>query len=200
MRPLRSDLILAGRLAWVGPEHLNAPPVWDHDICCLLFAQTFSVHATLSLYVLFASLRHQKSSKMEKSPTKSVSSLLIGMFSGMTDEYDQDSVHLGPLPFNIVLQGQTAASSASLFSLSSELLTAIISHIQPASLDNLALVNSHCGQLVRSRRFASIWLNFGPRSMQLLQWLCHEAKERSRHNRITKKPAIGSCVRRILSS
>ena len=84
------------------------------------------------------------------------------------------------------------------FSLPSELLTAIVSHIQPASLDNLALVKSDCGQLMRSRRFASIWLIFGPRSMQLLQRLRHEAKERSRHNRVTKKPAIGSCVRRIL--
>ncbi|KAL8676276.1 MAG: hypothetical protein Q9224_007301, partial [Gallowayella concinna] len=115
------------------------------------------------------------------------------------DTFGKDIVPPQPLTFDRVSEGRLPVSDSRLLHLPTEILALVVEAIPQHSLASFALVNSDCRQLARSRQFASVLLDYGHHSWQLIQQLGREVKERvfhSTHGR-TKKPAIGPCIRRI---
>ena len=130
--------------------------------------------------------------------TLDVSSLLMSHFSGGPDEYGHDLVPPLPLRLDVALESRQPASDATLLTLPADFLARLVDLLPPDALDNLAYVNSDCRQLVRTRRFASVHLDYSNRTFSLISALVNEAKERNNSNDgLTKRPAIGSCIRRI---
>lgn len=95
-----------------------------------------------------------------------------------------------------------------LFGLSEEAVGKILCHLSSTDLAALALVDKDCCQLVRTRLFRSVWLNFSNTSMALLTALVNEGRERFRtreegHERSRTREVshnrwrLGACIRRI---
>ncbi|KAL8815522.1 MAG: hypothetical protein Q9191_008457, partial [Dirinaria sp. TL-2023a] len=108
-------------------------------------------------------------------PGVEILNLLLPMFSGQKDDFGKEKVPPLPLSFDRVNDGQPPRSSAPLFKLPVEILSAILQHFEPESVASLALVNRDCLQLARSRRFASVELNYSFSSRKLLKKIAVEA-------------------------
>ncbi|RFU79400.1 hypothetical protein TARUN_2855 [Trichoderma arundinaceum] len=90
--------------------------------------------------------------------------------------------------------------SSPLLALPSEIIREIVDLLADdnATLSALALVNSDCRHLARSRQFADIRIDYGRRSPQLLNHLSSEVKTRANITSvITCPPFIGPYIRRI---
>lgn len=126
--------------------------------------------------------------------------LLCPLFSGTKDAFGKDVVSPLPLFYDRVNENRLPlASSASsiVFRLPIELLSSIIQLLSPASLASLALVSRDCRQLARSRQFASVLLDYGRTSFELLKVLLEEGSERVRNGGLTASPSLGACIRRL---
>ena len=118
--------------------------------------------------------------------------LLLPMSSGMKD--------VGPplpLLFDRVSEGRKPVSGTKLLEIPLEVLAQIVQKIPKASLASFALVNSDCRQLARSRQFTSLHFDYSDHTLAIIQKLQEEAAERSNHDGLTGKPALGPCIRRI---
>ena len=126
-----------------------------------------------------------------------IMSLMIGMFSGITDEYGHDLVPPLPLSLDVALENRPPASEADLLKMPADFLTRMISILPHDALAAFSHVNSDCLQLVRSLRYANVRFDFSRRSLSILALLFDEAKQRNRNNGLAKRPALGACIRRL---
>jgi len=126
-----------------------------------------------------------------------VLSLLLPMFSGSKDSFGKEYVPPLPLSFDRVNEGRPPLSTAPLFKIPLEILSLIGLHVPSFSLASLALVNKDCRQLARSRQFASVKLDYSDASLDLLELLEMEVRERAANSGVTRKPSLGVCIRRI---
>lgn len=123
--------------------------------------------------------------------------LMMPMLSGVKDEFGKELVPPLPLLFDRVSEGRKPISGTKLLEIPMEVLALVVQKIPEASLASLALVNSDCRQLARSRQFASLHLNYSDHTLAIITKLQEEATERSHHDGLTRKPALGSCIRRL---
>ncbi|KAK2791042.1 hypothetical protein FQN53_007231 [Emmonsiellopsis sp. PD_33] len=126
---------------------------------------------------------------------------IYGIFSPRTfsiarDDYGKDLMRPLPLSLDRVRRGRASCSNSRLLRLPVELLSCILSHIPDASLASLALVNSDCRQLARSRQFASVCLNYSDASWSLVKPMLTESSDPLRkHN--TPVSRLGACIRHL---
>ncbi|KAI5851368.1 hypothetical protein DFP73DRAFT_536900 [Morchella snyderi] len=100
-----------------------------------------------------------------------------------------------PLWFSQVCEG--SSTGASLFKLPSELLDHITVLLSTADLASMALVNTTCRQLARSRQFASIHLAYTtPIASGIRNILADETAARMENPTISS-PTLGVCVRSL---
>ena len=78
-----------------------------------------------------------------------------------------------------------------------EVLALVVQKVPEASLASLALVNSDCRQLARSRQFASVHYDYSDHALAIIDELQKEVVERSNHDGLMEKPALGPCIRRV---
>jgi hypothetical protein len=125
--------------------------------------------------------------------------LLMPVFSGSKDEYGKDIVPPLPLSVDRVMENRPFKSTAPLLQLASEILGIILSYVDSNSLGSLALVNSDCRQLARSRQFASVCFDYSNTTLGLILLLLHEKASRNPLNNIlgSNGGAIGPCIRRL---
>ncbi|KAL8970072.1 MAG: hypothetical protein Q9183_001694 [Haloplaca sp. 2 TL-2023] len=84
------------------------------------------------------------------------------------------------------------------FQLPAEILAIILEYISEDSLASLALVSKDCCQLARSRRFASINLDYSFASSNLVKTLMLEAHESLGASTTSSSTRLGPCIRRIM--
>ncbi|EPE28331.1 F-box [Glarea lozoyensis ATCC 20868] len=91
---------------------------------------------------------------------------------------DPGKILYPPLPLSVskVLEGWPVDPDTLIFRLPSEILSQIVQDIDKKDLASLALVNSACRQLVRSRQFASVTMNYSEESCEILAQLMRESK------------------------
>ncbi len=130
--------------------------------------------------------------RVDSSDGYKILDLLLPMSSGM-----KDIVSPLPLLFDRVSEGRKPVSGTKLLEVPLEVLALIVQKIPEASLASLALVNSDCRQLARSRQFTSLHFDYSDHTLAIIQKLQEEAAERSNHDGLTSKPALGPCIRRI---
>ncbi len=124
--------------------------------------------------------------------------LLMPMLSGWSrDEYGKDAIPPLPLSFDRANEGRPPKTTATLFQLPFEILGVITHHLHPQSLASLALVNTDCRQLARSRRFATVKLDYSFKSFCLLRTLLEEGQQRLDNDGLTLSPSLGACIRRV---
>ena len=125
--------------------------------------------------------------------------LLMPIFSGSKDEYCRDVVPPLPLSVDRVMENRPFKSTAALLRLAPEVLAIILSYVEPESLGSLALVNSDCRQLARSRQFASVCFDYGDAALMLIDLLLKEKALRNRSNNVWGGVGgtIGPCIRRL---
>lgn len=123
--------------------------------------------------------------------------LMMPTFSGTKDDFGKELVPPLPLLFDRVSEGKEPVSGSKLFRLPLELLALVVQNIPEASLASLALVNTDCRQLARARQFRSLRLDYSDSTLAIIQKLQEEAAERSNHLGLTRKPALGPCIRRL---
>ena len=124
--------------------------------------------------------------------------VMMSMFPGEKDDFGKEEVPPLPLSFDRVCRGHSQEPIAPLFKLPSEILDDIIHWVAPDSLSSLALVNRDCLQWARSRRFASVHLDYSNSSINLIQYLLEEAsRDLSATSSYTPLPELGLCIRRI---
>lgn len=99
-------------------------------------------------------------------------------------------------PLTVLNEGRFPSSNSPLFKLPYEVLGQALQDVEPSSLPSLALVNRDCGQLARSHQFANIQLDFSESSLDLIELLLVEDKERV-VNGAAFSPSLGVQVRRI---
>ena len=119
------------------------------------------------------------------------------MLSGGTDEFGKELVPPLPLLFDRVSEGRKPVSGSILLRVPLEVLALVVQKIPETSLASLALVNSDCRQLARSRQFASLHFDYSDDTMAIIGILLREARERLNNNGLTSRPALGPCVRRL---
>ncbi|KAL8778700.1 MAG: hypothetical protein Q9213_007287 [Squamulea squamosa] len=103
-----------------------------------------------------------------------------------------------PLAFDRLLKGRSPVSESRLLHLPTELLELVLEQVPLDSLPPLALANSDCRQLARSRQFARLCLKWGKRIDQVIDQLETESKERKWGWGCTQKPALGPCIRHLI--
>jgi hypothetical protein len=125
--------------------------------------------------------------------------LLMPILSGSKDEYGKDVVPPLPLSVDRVMENRPFKSTAPLLQLASEILDIILSYVDSDSLGSLALVNSDCRQLARSRQFASVCFDYSDATLALISLLLDEKASRNQSNNIlgSNGGAIGPCIRRL---
>lgn len=125
--------------------------------------------------------------------------VLMPMLSGSKDEYGKDIVPPLPLSVDRVMENRPFMSTAPLLQLASEVLAIILSYVDSDSLGNLALVNSDCRQLARSRQFASVCFDYSDAAQDLISLLLEEKFLRERSNNVLGGigGAVGPCIRRL---
>ena len=123
--------------------------------------------------------------------------LMMPMLSGGKDEYGKELVPPLPLLFDRVSEGRKPASGTKLFNVPLEVLALVVQKVPEASLASLALVNSDCRQLARSRQFASLHFDYSDRTLAIIDKLREEVTDRSNLGGLTGKPALGPCIRRL---
>lgn len=85
-----------------------------------------------------------------------------------------------------------------IFGLSEVAVEGILCHLSYTDLTALALVDKDCCQLVRTRLFRSVWLNFSNTSMALLTALVDEGRARFRTREVRhNRWRLGACIRRL---
>lgn len=134
-----------------------------------------------------------------KGPTKGheILNLMMPMLSGGKDEFGKDLVPPLPLLFDRVSEGRKPVSESKLLRIPLEVLALVVQIVPAASLASLAFVNSDCRQLARSRQFASLHFDYSDHTLAIIKKLQGEATERSNHDGLTGKPALGPCIRRL---
>ncbi|KAF4626779.1 hypothetical protein G7Y89_g11380 [Cudoniella acicularis] len=120
---------------------------------------------------------------------------LFGRFE--EDGYGRDLVSSNPISFSQVTESRPRASAAALFRFPSEILGIILSYIDSSSLGSLALVNSDCRQLARSRQFAGVCFDYSPATSDLISKLLEENTERTSSGNSVNRGAICPCIRRL---
>ena len=123
--------------------------------------------------------------------------LLMPMFSGTKDDFGKEIVPPLPLLFDRVSEGRELVSKSKVLSIPLEILALVIEKVPATSLASLALVNTDCRQLARSRQFTSLRFDYSDNTLAILQKLQEEAAERSNHHGCTQRPALGPCIRRL---
>ena len=123
--------------------------------------------------------------------------LMMPMFSGMKDDFGKELVPPLPLLFDRVSEGRKPVSGAKLLRIPLEVLALVVQKVPEASLASLALVNSDCRQLARSRQFSSLHFDYSDKTLAIIKKLLGEAVERLDHDGLTGKPALGPCIRRL---
>ena len=123
--------------------------------------------------------------------------LMMPMFSGTKDSFGREVVPALPLYFDRVSEGRAPVSASKLLTLPLHVLALVVQTVPKASLAALALVNSDCRQLARSRQFTSILLDYSDQTLEIIGKLQEEAAERSNNGGLTRKPALGPCIRRL---
>ena len=113
------------------------------------------------------------------------------------DGFGKALVPSRPLSFDRVSEGREPMSDSRLLRLPLELLALVVEKVPEASLASFAFVNSDCRQLARSRQFASLHFDYSDRTLAMIKNFQEEAAERSNHDGLTSKPALGPCVRRL---
>ena len=123
--------------------------------------------------------------------------LMMPMLSGGKDEYGKELVPPLPLGFDRVSESRKPVSRSRLFKVPVEVLAVVVQKVPETSLASLALVNSDCRQLARSRQFASLHFDYSDRTLAIIGKLMEEAMDRSNRGGLTGKPALGPCIRRL---
>ena len=123
--------------------------------------------------------------------------LMMPMLSGGKDEYGKELVPPLPLLFDRVSEGRKPVSRTRLLNIPLEILALVVQKVPETSLASLALVNSDCRQLARSRQFASLHFDYSDRTLAIIDKLKEEATDRSNLGGLTCKPALGPCIRRL---
>ena len=124
--------------------------------------------------------------------------LMLPTFSGTKDDFGKEVVPPCPLLFDRVSEGREFVSKSNLLRFPLEVLALVIEKVPVASLPSLALVNTDCRQLARSRQFPSLRFDYSDTTLAIVQKLQEEAAERSNHHGLTQKPALGPCIRRLI--
>lgn len=126
---------------------------------------------------------------------------MLGIGRDIIDLLKADRPHLkatkpAPLLLDRITLGaeRILVSKAQLFQLPVEILGHITRHFDKRDLSNLALVNSDCWQLARSRQFVSWTLDYGPKSSELLLKLRQERQKGCVHH---DDISIGACIRQL---
>ncbi|KAH8591396.1 hypothetical protein B0O99DRAFT_690753 [Bisporella sp. PMI_857] len=125
------------------------------------------------------------------------------LFNRRTDRWGMSQNNLvsaRPLTFDRVMENRASASASPLFSLPVEILSKITEAISSSSLSNLALVNSDCRQIARSRQFSTVHLDYSHASVALVELLARETTERISKNGSTSFPSLGACIRQMTVS
>lgn len=132
-------------------------------------------------------------------PTKGceILDLMMPMLSGGKDDFGKELVPPLPLLFDRVSEGRKPVSGAKLLRIPLEVLALVVHNIPEASLASLALVNSDCRQLARSRQFASLHFDYSDHTLAIINKLQGEVTERSNDAGLTSKLALGPCIRRL---
>jgi hypothetical protein len=107
---------------------------------------------------------------------------------------------LRPVSFDRIFEHRCSTSSSALFKLPVEVLELILEFVESSSLAALALVNSDCRQLARSRQFVDVRLDYNYSSAALVRLLVAETEERRANNGSTLRPSLGACIRRLTVS
>lgn len=123
--------------------------------------------------------------------------LMMPMLSGQKDQYGKEVVPPLPLLFDRVSEGRKPVSRTRLLNVPLEVLALVVQRVPETSLASLALVNSDCRQLARSRQFASLQFDYSDRTLAIIDKLKEEAIDRSNLGGLTGKPALGPCIRRL---
>jgi hypothetical protein len=131
--------------------------------------------------------------------SRHIMQLMMPRFSGSIDKYGKEIVPPVPLSFDRVMEGRPPSTPAPLFRVPDEILSIIVQYVDHESLRLLALVNSDCRQWARAVQFNSICLDYSPSSLGVLHVLLKEVEERisDTKTRMTFRPALGACIRRI---
>jgi len=115
-------------------------------------------------------------------------------------KFQRDTLPSLPISFDRVLENRNPMSASALFNLPVEILGLILKFVESSSLAALAMVNSDCRQLARSRQFANVRLDFSSSSEALVRLLVSEASERRMSSGSTSLPSLGACIRRLTVS
>ena len=126
-----------------------------------------------------------------------VLNLMMPIFSGDKDEYGKELVPPLPLLFDRISEGRKPVSTTRLLNVPMEVLALVVQKVPETSLASLALVNSDCRQLARSRQFASLHFDYSDRTLAIIDKLKEEATDRSNLGGLTGKSALGPCIRRL---
>lgn len=106
--------------------------------------------------------------------TTVILSLCIGTFSGVKDDYGNDTVPPIPLAVDRVMENRPFKSTIGPLQLPYETLSFNLSYIDPTALPSIALVNSDCRQLARSSQFRSVCFNYSYGAQALIMQLLQE--------------------------
>jgi hypothetical protein len=125
--------------------------------------------------------------------------LFMPMFHGSKDEYGKDIDPALPLSIDRAMENRPFKSTAPLLQLASDVLVIILSYVDSDSLSSLALVNSDCRQLARSRQFSNVCFDYSYAASGLISLLLEEKALRDRSNNILGGigGAVGPCIRRL---
>ena len=123
--------------------------------------------------------------------------LMMPVLTGTKDDFGKELVPPLPLLFDRVSEGREPVSDSILFRLPLEVLALVVHEVPESSLGSLALVNTDCRQLARSRQFRNLCLDYSDSTLAIVQKLQEERVERSTNHGLTRKPALGSCIRRL---
>lgn len=123
--------------------------------------------------------------------------LMLPILTGMKDDFGKELVPPLPLLFDRISEGKEPVSDSKLFRLPLEVLALVFQNVPKESLPSLALVNTDCRQLARARQFRSLRLDYSDSTLAIIRKLQEEAVERSNHLGLTRKPALGPCIRRL---
>ncbi|KAM0212694.1 hypothetical protein ACHAQI_004650 [Fusarium lateritium] len=123
---------------------------------------------------------------------------ILYIFGGALDENDlyrnyQPKPRLSPLLLDTVMDGRPRASGSKLLQLPAEILATIVDYVgtNRRAIRRLALVNSDCRQLARTRQFAKVEYNYSQKMTTLITELLKERQDR---------PSIKDCVRHFTYS
>jgi hypothetical protein len=125
--------------------------------------------------------------------------LFMPMLRGSKDEYGRDIDPPLPLYIDRAMENRPFKSTSPLLQLPSDVLVIILSYVDSDSLGSLALVNSDCRQLARSRKFSNFCFDYSYAASGLLSLLVEEKATRDRSNNILGGigGAVGPCIRRL---